>query len=128
MNAVAVDVFNCMQSDALAQEGDRRLTEWARWQRGGVGTGYPVIVPFARLVTPTPAGLVIGPLPEDVARTDRAVCELRFRAHGMLWGVIEQHYLRSDAVDVKCARLGKSRAGFYRLLDRARIKIQMICG
>jgi len=105
------------------EEGGRLLTEWAKWQRGGNGRGYPSIVPFARLVTPTPADLIIGPLPEEIARTDRAVCELRFRSNRMLWLAIEQHYLCDDVVDVKCARLGLNRSPFYRLVDRAKSKV-----
>lgn len=103
-------------------EGDRRLEEWARWQRGGGAAGFPGIEPFERLVAPS-SGLPIGPMPAEVAATDRAVCALKRREKGVLWRVIEQHYLTDHAVDVKARRLGRSRAGFYRLLKRAQAKV-----
>jgi hypothetical protein len=103
-------------------DGHRLLEEWRKWQRGGGAAGYPHIEPFERLVSPS-GGLPIGPMPDEVAATDRAVCALKHREKGMLWRVIEQHYLKDDPVDVKSARLGKSRAGFYRLLKRSQSRI-----
>lgn len=105
------------------EEGGRLLTEWARYQRGGNGRGYPAMEPFTRLVTPTAGQILIGPMPEEVAKTDRAVSKLKRRSNGELWYAIEQHYLKDDAAPVKWARLGKTRSGFYRLVDRAKEKV-----
>lgn len=105
------------------EEGGRLLSEWALYQKGGSGRGYPAMEPFTRLVTPTAGIVLIGPLPEEVAKTDRAVCVLRSHADHQLWCAIEQHYLRDDAAPVKWARLGKTRSGFYRLVDRAKARV-----
>jgi hypothetical protein len=125
LNACVLQMASVMvQQPTLEQEGDRRLSEWSKWQRGDYGTGYPTIAPFARLVTPSTEHL--GDLPEEVAETDKAVCILKHRTNGILFSVIEQHYLKADAVDVKARVLGKSRAGFYRLVARARVKVVLL--
>lgn len=101
------------------QEGDRRLTEWAKWTRGDDGAlGYPKIEPFTRLVTPSGGGPV-GPMPTEVAATDRAVCVIRNRHHSVLWRAIRQYYLRRDAITVSMHECSVSRAGYYRLVKRA---------
>lgn len=101
------------------QEGDRRLTEWAKWTRGDDGAlGYPRIQPFTRLITPASGGPV-GPMPEEVAITDRAVCVIKNREHSVLWRAIRQQYLRNDAITVSMRECSVSRAGYYRLVKRA---------
>lgn len=110
------------ERSTVQAEGDRLLEEWAKWQRGGGASGYPTMEPFERLVTPS-SGLPIGPMPANVAMTDRAVCILKQRHASILWAVIKQHYLTDTAIDVKAAKVGKSRAGFYRLLKRAQARV-----
>lgn len=127
MNAVLAMEFPDMpiseaREATVQAEGDRLLEEWSKWQRGGGASGYPTMEPFERLVTPS-SGLPIGPMPTNVALTDRAVCILKQRHASILWSAIKQHYLTYTAVDVKAARLGKSRAGFYRLLKRAQARV-----
>lgn len=106
----------------LTEQGRERLTNWALWIRGDSTNGYPKIEPFTRLVTPTPEG-PIGPMPDDVGETDRAVSILRHRHKSILWRAIEQFFLRSDAVTVSMRACSTSRAGYYRLVDRACVKV-----
>lgn len=103
----------------LEAQGNARLLAWAPWAReGDQGLSYPKIEPYTRLVTPS-AGGPSGPMPEDVAVTDRAVSVLRFRHKSVLWRAIRQEYLRDDAVIVSARECSVSRAGYYRLIKRA---------
>ncbi len=110
------------RTETLTEQGKERLTNWAIWIRGDSTNGYPKIEPFTRLVTPAPEG-PIGPLPEEVAQTDRAVSVLRHRHKSILWRAIEQYFLRSDAVTVSMQACSTSRRGYYRLVDRACVKV-----
>lgn len=107
----------------LEEQGDTRLKSWAEWTRGDdAGLGYPKIEPYTRLVTPT-GSYPAGPMPSDVAETDRAVCVIKQRHDSMLWRAIRQFYLTHDAVTVSMRECCCSRAGYYRLVDRARRKV-----
>ena len=114
------------QETSLERDGKNRLTEWAKWQKGGQGLGYRAVEPFAAIITPTPGNLILGPMPPEIALTDRAVCVLRYRSRSMLWSAIEEHFLCNDAAPVKWKRMGKTRMGFYRLVDRACAQIMLI--
>ena len=120
MNAVMTVTYQ-QQTLTLTEQGKARLEEWAKWTRGESSNGYPHITPFARLVTPTPN--VLGEMPPDVAATDRAVATLRHRHKSVLWRAIEQYFLKHDAVTVSMRACSTSRAGFYRFVDRACVKI-----
>lgn len=104
-----------------ADEGEQRLERWAKWTRGDRVNGYPKMTAFARLVTPTPE--CVGDMPYDVMETDRAVAHLRHREKSPLWPVIEKRFLRNDSMSVSIKELGMSRAHYYRLLNRAYVKI-----
>lgn len=129
MNALAITAEPYVHTHVPTneQEGDRRLTEWAKWTRGDDGVqGYPTVEPFTRLVTPTGSGPV-GPMPDEVAETDRAVCVLRNRHESVLWRAIQQNYLRHDSITVNMSVCGDvSRAGYYRLVKRAQRAIMQL--
>lgn len=117
--AVAVSPYVSAQPQTYEQQGDERLKAWALWSRGDdAGLGYPKIEPYTRLVTPTGGGPT-GPMPDEVAETDRAVCVLKNRQDSVLWRAIRQAYLRNDAVTVSMRVCSTSRAGYYRLVKRA---------
>jgi hypothetical protein len=107
----------------IEQDGHNRLERWSQWTKGDEGAlGFPRIQPFTRLITPTGSG-PLGPMPDDVLITDRAVCELRNREHSVLWRAIKQFYLRNDAITVSMRECSVSRAGYYRLVKRAQRKV-----
>lgn len=121
---LAISAIPYMRTElTYEQEGDRRLTEWAKWTRGDdANLSYPRIEPYTKLVTPTDGGPT-GPMPDEVAETDRAVCALKNRERSVLWRAIRQNYLRSDAITVSMQVCSTSRAGYYRLVKRAQRRI-----
>jgi len=106
-------------------EGDIALTEWSKWQGGGLPGKLGTVTPFYRLVSPSPSGPT-GDLPPDIGTTDMAVCKLKYSPDDddhWLWLVIDQFYLRDYVAMEKAGWLGMSRATFYRKVDVARERI-----
>lgn len=121
--AIAVVPHVSAAPQTYEEQGDQRLKKWAEWSRGDDGAlGYPKVEPFTRLVTPAGGGPT-GPMPDDVAETDRAVCVIKNRDRSVLWRAICQFYLRNDAINVSMRECSVSRAGYYRLVKRAQRKV-----
>lgn len=108
---------------------DGRLDAWASWVRSNQ-QGWPPRTLLARVMEEGISGAAHGTcaesMPMHILETDRAVAHIEQR----LRQVVKVYYLTHAASEVKAAKLGVSRATFWRLIERAQLAVhaQLIAG
>lgn len=109
-----------MQNEIAYADG--MLDAWASWVRQSLNA-WPSQTLLGRIIKQGVSGAAQGGLidtmPEQVARTDRAVAHIEQR----LQRVTKVYYLSNAPSEVKAMRCGVSRATFWRLVPRAQLAV-----
>lgn len=111
--------------DAEVAYADVRLDAWASWVKGNRGA-WPSQTLLARIIEQGVSGAAQGGgtayMPDPVLETDRAVARIDVQ----LRRVLVEYYLVYSSSDVKAAKIGVSRATFWRLVTRGQKSVARI--
>ncbi len=112
--------------DPAARVIHRRLEAWARWNADTEARGLPSSATIARMMRYGVSGAVSGPVPVDMPEAIAEIDAVVSRLPPAETEAIRRYYLRWEPIEVSARALRLTVRDLQRLLQRARLRIQVI--